>query len=216
MSRRISLPDPKRFDLASFADLLPDREPIIGEDPGSYDGFHEGVMQVLAPTTPYESVIAENLIAIEWELLQQRRMREADLRRLIRNEICSAVIAEAKATVEEELREARRAHYANGGDGDNWYPPFEFDEEAAESDGEAIAERAMSGDRTEQAAAYAEIAELGMKPVELMAEAYRTLGRSDNDYDRKMHDLERRRREVRRDYDALVNARPVDAEVIEG
>jgi len=39
--------------------------------------FHAGLTQSLAPATPYEAVLAESLISIEWELLQHRRMHEA-------------------------------------------------------------------------------------------------------------------------------------------
>ena len=83
MPKNLTLPDPTRFGLERFADLLPARDHITGEDPGSFDGFHEGLMQSLAPLTPYEGVIAENLIAIEWELVQHRRMRDVGLRAII-------------------------------------------------------------------------------------------------------------------------------------
>ena len=96
---------PTRFNLTSFAELLPARDHIIGEDPGSFDGFHGGMMQSLAPVTPYEGVIAENLIAIEWELLQHRRMRDAGLRQIIRKAICDAVVAEQEADIAAEVAE---------------------------------------------------------------------------------------------------------------
>ena len=54
--------DPTRFDLKSFADLLPKRLPLVGEDPDSFDGFRAGMMQSLLPATPYESVMAAALI----------------------------------------------------------------------------------------------------------------------------------------------------------
>lgn len=61
-----NLPDPLRFNLASFAELLPARDPVIGEAPGSFGGFRQGMLQSLGPATPYECVIAENLVQIEW------------------------------------------------------------------------------------------------------------------------------------------------------
>jgi len=88
----VSVPDPGRFNLTSFADILPCREPIIGEDAGSYPVFHAGLTQSLAPATPYEAVVAESLICIEWELLQHRRMRDASLLETIREQICKAVV----------------------------------------------------------------------------------------------------------------------------
>ena len=52
MSNDLSPPSPDRFGLVSFSELLPPRDPIIGEDPGSFDGFHEGMMASLTPITP--------------------------------------------------------------------------------------------------------------------------------------------------------------------
>ena len=34
-----TLPDPLRFKLASFAELLPPRDPVVGEAPGTFEGF---------------------------------------------------------------------------------------------------------------------------------------------------------------------------------
>ena len=45
------------------------------------------MMLELAPATPYECVIAENLVALEWEMLQHRRMRNACIREVTR-ELC--------------------------------------------------------------------------------------------------------------------------------
>jgi hypothetical protein len=66
------------FGLASFADILPKREALIGEDPDAFDDFHAAMMETLGPTTPYECVIAEKLIDIEWETVQRRHMRQAN------------------------------------------------------------------------------------------------------------------------------------------
>jgi hypothetical protein len=38
--KRQALVGPARFNLVSCADLLCPREPIIGEDPGSFEVFH--------------------------------------------------------------------------------------------------------------------------------------------------------------------------------
>ena len=91
-------------------------------------------MQSLAPVTPYEGVIAENLIAIEWELLQHRRMRDAGLRMIIRDHIRRAVIKREKAAWE--------AHEEAGGTDDDWEEPFSFDKQAAKDMGDALADRA--------------------------------------------------------------------------
>ena len=90
--KKETLPDPQRFNLDSFAAILPRREAIVGEDPRSWEAFQASMRQSLNPGTPYEAVIAENLISIEWELLQHRRMRDAVLRKTIRSAIRDAVV----------------------------------------------------------------------------------------------------------------------------
>ena len=97
MPQDLPVTSPTAFGLDSFADLLPTRDPIPGEDPGSFSTFHAAMMASLGPATPYECVIAENLIAIEWELAQHRRMRDAGLRDIIRQAICKAVVRQKDA-----------------------------------------------------------------------------------------------------------------------
>ena len=216
MSKNIVPTDASQYNLTSFADLLPAREHIVGEDPGSFDGFREGMMRTLAAMTPYECVVAENLIAIEWEFLQQHRMRNTGLRKIIREAICDAVMARAKAQHEEALDEAWEAHVDAGGGEADWKSPFSFDKEAAMDAGLKLAEKAVSRDLNDVAAAAAEIESMGLALVEVMGEAYRSSGAEVVFHDNKVQQLERRRRDVKRDFDALQKTRPVDAEVIEG
>ncbi len=216
MSKHISPPSPERFGLTTFADLLPARDPIPGEDPGSFKGFREGMMWSLTPFTPYECVVAENLVAIEWELLQHRRMRDAALRRTICVAIRDAVVARERARHYAALRAAWQEFIDKGGDEDDWEDPFDFDEGAAREIGDDLGARAVSADPDVQAEACAEIVALGIAPVELMSKAYAELGAPASRHDEKIQELERRRREVKRDYDALQKVRPLEAEVIDG
>lgn len=205
---------PTVLGLESFADLLPTRDPIPGEDPGSFETFHAAMMASLGPATPYECVIAENLVAIEWELAQHRRMRDAGLRDIISKAICKAVVRQKHAEHEAALDEDWERHVEDGGDEDDW-EPRRFDREAAEAAGEDLAVRAMSRDLDAQASAYDEVRALGMDPVDIMGEAYRSRNWSVTHHDGKLRELEGRRREVKRDFDALQRARPVEATVIE-
>ena len=215
MPKRLPSPDPSRFGLDTFSQILAPRPPIVGEDPASFDGFHRGMMQSLTPTTPYEGVIAENLIAIEWELLQHRRMRDASLRQHIRNSILVAVVAMRKAVHEADMDADFDRHVEQGGDEDEWKEPEEFDVETASHEGDDLAKRAFSRDVDVQRAALEAISELGLDPVELMSQAYHGHNDHAQFHDGKIQELERRRREVKRDFDALVKGRPIDAEVIE-
>ena len=216
MTKDLTTPDPARFDLTSFADLLSARAPIIGEDPGSFAGFHTGMMQSLLPMTPYEGVIAENLIAIEWELLQHRRMRDAGLRKVVSSQVSQAVVKREQAAHDAKLDEAWDAHEAKGGTEDDWEDPFSFDRKAAWAAGQTLAQNAVSRDPDTFQASGAEIAGMGLNIVDLMSVAYVSNTDSVAKHETKLPDLERRRREVMRDYDALQRARPVEAQVIAG
>lgn len=216
MSKDLHLPLATRFGLDTFAELLPERDFIVGEDPGSFPGFREGMMRSLIPFTPYECVIAENLIAIEWELLQHRCMREASLRNQILSVVYDAAKRSQRIRHEAAVDAAFEKFIEAGGDEDDWEDPFEFDAAAAEAFAEELAEQAISPDPELQAKARDRILELGLDPVRLMSDAYRDGQLPASDHDRKIQELERRRREVKRDYDALQKTRPVEGEIIEG
>lgn len=214
MPQDLPTTSPTAFGLESFVNLLPTRDPIPGEDPGSFETFHAAMMASLGPATPYECVIAENLVAIEWELAQHRRMRDAGLRDIIRRSISKAVVRLKDAVHDAALDAAWERHVEAGGDEDDW-EPAPFDRDAAEATGEDLAVRAMSRDPDAQASAYEEVRALGMEPVEIMGEAYRSRDWSVIHHDQKLRELEGRRREVKRDFDALQRTRPVEATVIE-
>jgi hypothetical protein len=186
------------FGLQAFADILPKRDPITGEDPQSFEGFHSGMMSSLDPITPYEVVIAENLITIEWDHLQHRRMRDSGIRDIIRTSIVDAVSAKAKD-----------AHFKAGLADETFVQP-NFNPGPSEAEGNALADRAMSHDPKEMEAAYATIRDLGRDPIALMSEAYRTYESSVTRHDDRLPDLEKRRRDVRRDYDLLQKALHLD------
>ena len=214
MPQDLPITPPTAFGLETFADLLPTRDPIPGENPGSFDRFHEAMMASLSPATPYEGVIAENLVAIEWELAQHRRMRDAGLRDLVRRSICTAVTRQKEAEYDAALDAAWDRHVDAGGDEEDWSPD-DFDRDAAWSAGNSLAARVLSSDPEAQARACEEVIALGMDPVEIMGEAYRSQDRSVTHHDDRLRELEGRRREVKRDFDALQRARPVEATVVE-
>jgi hypothetical protein len=214
MSQDLPTTPPTAFGLESFADLLPVRDPIPGEDPGSFEGFRAAMMASLIPGTPYECVIAENLIAIEWELVQHRRMRDSGLRVLIRKAIRKAIVRQKDAEHQSALEASWERHVEAGGSEANWNET-PFDRDAAKMAGEHLAACAMSRDPETQARTYEDGRALGMDPVEIMGEAYRSYEDSVTHHENRLPELEQRRREVKRDFDALQRARPVEATVIE-
>ena len=207
--------DPGRFDLVSFADILPSREPIVGEAVGSYVMFHAGISQSLAPATPYECVMVENLIAIEWQLLQHRQIRDAGLRETIRKEICKVFLSTLEYRHQCAIDEDWERHCACGGTEEDWDAEEDFDEDAARDAGQDLAARATSLIPTVQASAYAEIEALGVTPFELMRLAYSKDSYTLLDHDAKIRELEQRRHQVMRDFDMLQGARRITAEVMD-
>ena len=215
MARKLARTDPAWFNLKTFAEMLPPREPMVGEAPGSFEGFQQGLLASLAPATPYECIIAENLIAIEWELMQLRRMRDAALRRLMTEAIITAYVKAAETECQTEIDRMYGEFLEAGGDEDDWEAPVDFDEAEAEEEGGKLALQAVSENADVRTAALDEIRALGMDAMEIMAETYaKGTGTAVKLYDR-MKELEVRRREVKRDFDALVRARPVEADLID-
>lgn len=203
-------PDPQRFGLASFLELLPGRDPLPGQSPAAFPAFEAGLLRALAPVTPYEAVIAENLIAIEWDLLQHRRMRDRVLARQVEHKITEAVVEACHARHEAHLDQAWDA-LIEAGKSEEDFQETPFDRPAAMREATELAARAVSRDAETVAAAEAEIAALGLEMVALMAEFWQAGEVATRFHDRKIVELEPRRREVKRDLDALQAARPIEA-----
>lgn len=213
MSNNVTKHDPRDFGLTRFGDLLSSRPPIAGEDPGSFDAFRLGILSSLTPLTPYECVVAESLVAIEWELLQRRRMREADLRKTIRSKIINTAMNLAEKLHDAEYDGARDSHWdafiSDGGDEDEWEDPHPFDTAAVSARIEALAEGTLSTSYVEQGDACRALHEMGVALSDLMGDAYAATSGTAPTHDAKVQELERRRREVKRDFDAIQKARPI-------
>ena len=184
---RSSVPaDPLDFGLASFADVLPKRDTIPGEAAGSFVVFQAQLMHTLTPFTPYEFVVAENLISIEWEILQHRKMRERCLRNLLGKEIA------------KELARLR------GYDGKR---------EGAEPPD--LPKRALDPNPEIASKAHQELEEMGIDLLDLMGKSLSSGNYDLHFHEIKLPQLETRRRQVRSDFDALQKARPITAEVVQ-
>ena len=215
MSKKLPTTKPSEFGLASFADLISRRDSIPGEAPLVFQAFHSQIFETLLPVTPYEAVIAENLIAIEWELLQHRRMRDATLRSEIKSAISRAVEVREKAFWTEQINSDRDVWVA-AGNAEEDFAFDAFDGRSAFVLGENLAQRLLDQDPKLQSNAEAELIELGLDALQLMGIAYRSNSGNVAHHDDKIQDLERRRRQVKADLDSLQKSRPMQGEVIEG
>jgi hypothetical protein len=215
MSSQLTPPDPRQYGLASFAELLGAREPIIGETTMPFAPFHDGLHAFLNPATAYEAVIAEDLIDIEWQLYQQRRMRDAILRDEIRKAIVEAVVNREQNTFRSESYDARRA-WKEAGNKEEDFAFDEFDRAAAREMGEALASRLVDESKEFSSEAEQELTALGLDAVTLMAEIYQKHSYQLEQFNDRIEDLERRRRQVRADLDALQAVRSRQPQVIDG
>ena len=215
MTEDIQLADPKAFGLSEFRDLLaPGEKHIVGEEPGSYDAIREGLIRSLAPLTPYECVMAENLVAIEWELIQRRSLRTNELRNSARDKLQPAICSALHSKFSTAMDEAWEAHVADGGGEDDWEEPEELGYRARDALASDLCDRAMSNDLNNQQAAYKEVRDLGVNPIDAMGHAYTDWQNDADKHQKAIEALEKRRREVMRDFASLQAARPIEGEVI--
>lgn len=211
MATAVTRPDPGRFNMETFSELLFQRETVIGEAPVAYATFHGGLMQSLVPTSPYECVVAEKLIALEWELTQHRTMRNACLRHSAVDAVMHAVVS----FIEENWKSGanNKGGAITKAKARGQKPTFDM--QAATAEGADLAKRATSADEDVRNAACSEITAMGMDPLEVMSAAYRSSGTGVTFHGAEIQDLEKRSREVKREYDALQKARLLEPPVVD-
>lgn len=167
------------------AQLLPD------EQEQTFDALHEALFSDLDPGTAYEALIAEQIVALEWDALRHRRLRD------------TLLLA--------ECRDLAVGAFHNGRIGRD----YSLDKG---SDAEKLANKLVSNSAKARATAAMALSERGVRPEEIMAEAYRKLAKELEPHERQIADIETRRRKLRDDFDRLKAARArrvPDAEVIE-
>ena len=169
-------------------DLIPRPMIFPGEDPALYEGLREAFLQDLAPRSPYEHALAENLIRLEWEALRHSRMRD-DL-------------------IRAQTREFAVGVYATGA-------VQEVDEYSEEDVNSAF--DLVTSDPERSAAAVAALQASEITPGEIVAKAYSRVAAQVERHEKQIAQIETRRRRLREDYDRLRAARPKpveDAEIV--
>ncbi len=71
---------PSELDNVGLDTLLPD------EDVAAYKAFRDSLLEEFAPQGAYQSSLAMNLVAIEWDIARHRRMMAATLREEFRRQ----------------------------------------------------------------------------------------------------------------------------------
>jgi hypothetical protein len=164
--------------------LLPD------EDPETYGALRDALILNLIPVTPYERILAEQLVTLEWESLRHRRLRDALLMAEYRDQSVGAfqegVVGRFDGLLENES--AKNLAY------------------------DLVSTNINRHTRAMQALEAAQIT-----PTEILAKAYKSLFKELEMHERHIAEIEVRRRKLRDDYDRLKTTRalPVqEAEVV--
>ncbi|MDF1706622.1 MAG: hypothetical protein P1U72_00870 [Paracoccaceae bacterium] len=166
-------------------DVLPD------EKADKFEYLRQALFQDLEPKSPYEQLLAEQMVALEWDAVRYRRLRDNLLK--------------------GEFRELSKGVFALGAIG-RVNPKLETEKSKAQ----ALDLVAQDNDRRQSALNI--LADMEIQPSEIMAKAYQQVAKDLEVFERQIAETETRRRKLRDDYDRLRAARTKhveDAEVIE-
>ncbi|MBF9058566.1 hypothetical protein HKCCSP123_05165 [Rhodobacterales bacterium HKCCSP123] len=199
---------------------------LPNEDPGSFELFRDAMFQDLQPMTPYEAVIVDNLIRVEWAILEHRRMQDAILRKgmldAARDRLFAVRTAEhgrALTAFEAQFEEDDEGvdedvdedeDEIEDQDGEVWEEPPCFDADAVEAEARVLLDQLGSGDPAEVAKADRLLLKLGTSRMDLMVEVWGKVSGSIARHEGIIRDNEGRRREIQRDLEALQRRRPIE------
>ena len=159
--------------------LLPD------EDPETHAALRDAILLDLMPGTPYERILAEQLVTLEWEALRHRRMRDSLLLAEYRDQSVG-VFQEGKVG---RIGSHRRNERAN---------EMAFDLVSTNKDRRTEAMQALE--------------DAQITPSEIVAKAYTALAKDLQPHERHIAAIEGRRRKLRGDFERLkaARARPIE------
>ena len=186
ISRAPSVQSPQELleDILS-PQLLPD------ESADSYEALRAALFADLAPVTASEHLLADQLVALEWETLRHRRLFASLLTAEFRRQAVDVFEPRSGSLISSDFR--------SGG-------------------AKELARALVSQDGGRRETALAALAEREITAEEIMAKAYQALARDLEPHERHIAESEVRRRRLREDYDRLkaANARRIqDAEDVD-
>ncbi|ROT98120.1 hypothetical protein [Histidinibacterium lentulum] len=151
----------------------------------SHEALREALLNDLNPATPYERVLAENIIGLEWEAYRYRRMRDS----MIRN----------------RFRELAAGAFAGGGI---------FEGLITDPESRAQAAALAGANAASHEKASEELAAKGFSVPEILAKAYVELAPTLEPLERHIAQMEERRRRLRGDLDTLTARAPIEDAVL--
>ena len=206
----------QQFGLTSFAELLFETSDAIGEIDGSFETFHEHLLQSLVPMTAHERVLAENIITVEWEISQLTRTMRASVRRGVERDIQSHIINKHQAVYNAEMDKLRKDRQAARGQsldfdlsyGTQFEVPYEFDPLPAETEADDMIQRLYSQELDVKEQAHDDLALTFKHAEDILADQYKS-GETFQTHSDRIATLEERRRDLKKDYDRLQQFRPI-------
>lgn len=150
--------------------ILPD------ESKDDFDDLRLSLLGDLAPKTAYQSLVAEQLVQLEWDLLRFRRLRDS----LLKSEFVELAMG--------VFQEKKIDKILIG---------------TPQKDAIEPARDLVSSDPVRRQSALEKLSETGIQPQEIMARAYQALAKDLEPFERQIAETEPRRSKLREMYDRL-------------
>jgi N12 class adenine-specific DNA methylase len=197
----------------SVNDLLPERPAIIGEFSPAYEAFRVATLSDLAPVTQYEFLQAQQLVDLNWSILQLKASSDVELSTSMERNMGRLIDNKLEGNAESESRRQLNEYLEAGGDEDEFEDNVNWDGMDAQRDG--IVERLKASDLDLRGQAFVDANALGVDPrLVLSAQLLKNVN-----YRRhidKLPDLERRARLLSAEYREIQKARPIEVVSVSG
>ena len=195
------------LDSISINDLLPERPAIIGEFSPAYEAFRVATLSDLAPVTQYEFLQAQQLVDLNWSILQLKASSDVELSTSMERNMGRLIDNKLEGNAESESRRQLNQYLEAGGDEDEFEDNVDWDGMDAQRDG--IVDGLKSSDAALRGQAFVEANALGVDPrLVLSAQLLKNVN-----YRRhidKLPDLEKRARLLSAEYREIQKARPIE------
>ena len=209
---------PSDFGLNSFQELIYQPPNRAGDHLDDLDAFRDALLTDLAPMRPHEAVIAENIIMIEWDILQILMQKRHIARSSIFDEITNQYV---KLAEDEFYEEERRQRLVDKEQNDDFFASFTsygrydvFDPHYAKIAASQVIAQLKSGKVDQIEKAQVQIKADLPFPETILSVVYET-GSKYRELDDVLSDLEKRRRRILEDYRNLQSACAIDVKAAE-
>ena len=201
------------LDSISINDLLPERPAIIGEFSPAYEAFRVATLLDLAPVTQYEFLQAQQLVDLNWSILQLKASSDVELSTSMERNMGRLIDNKLEGNAESESRRQLNQYLEAGGDEDEFEDNVDWDGMDAQRDG--IVEGLQSTDPDRRGQAFVEANALGVDP-RLVLSAQLLKNANYRRHIDKLPDLEKRVRLLSAEYREIQKARPIEVVSVSG